>query len=152
MKKFLIVLGVIFLVVVILGGAGIAFLVFRGIALDKESRTYADAAIPTIVSKWSEKELLDRASPEFKKAVTIDQLDRMFRWFSRLGQLESCEPAAGQAGVSVTPKDGKVTGGQYTSKAKFQNGEATVSLRLIKHGDQWQILRFDVSSPALAPQ
>ena len=152
MKKFFIILGAVFLAVIVIGGSGIAFLAFRGIALDKESRAYADKAIPAIVSNWSEKELLDRASPEFKHAVTIDQLDRMFLWFSRLGQLESCEPAAGQAGVSVTPKDGKVTGGEYTAKVKFQNGEAIVSLRLIKHGEQWQILRFDVNSAALAPQ
>jgi hypothetical protein len=152
MKKFFIILGAVFLAVLVAGGSGIAFLAYRGIALDKESRAYADKAIPAIVSNWSERELLDRASPEFKQAVTIDQLDRMFRWFSRLGQLESCEPSTGQAGVSVTPKEGKIIIGQYTAKAKFQNGEAAVSLRSIKHGGQWQILRFDVNSAALAPQ
>lgn len=152
MKKFLIILGAIFLAVLLLGGSGIGYLAYRGFALDKESRVFADKAIPAIVTNWSQKELLDRASPEFKQAVTIDQLDRLFRWFSRLGPLESYEPATGQAGVSVTSKEGTITGGQYTAKVKFQNGEATVSLRLIKHGDLWQILRFDVNSPALAPQ
>ena len=76
-----------------LGAIGIAFVAVRGKTLDKESKAYANSAIPVIVTTWSEKELLDRASPEFKQAVTIDQLDRLFRWVSSLGQLQKCEPA-----------------------------------------------------------
>lgn len=151
MKKLFIILGAIFLALIVAGGIGIALLATRGVALDKESRTYADAAVPAIVTAWSQKALLDRASPELKKAVTIDQLDRLFRWVSKLGALQKCEPAEGQAGVSVTAKTGKVISGQYTIKAAFENGEATIKLGLIKHGDQWQILSFYVDAPALAP-
>jgi hypothetical protein len=150
-KKFFIILGSTFLVAIVLGGIGIAFLAIRGSALDKESKTYADSAIPAIVTGWSEKELLDRASPELKEAVTIDQLDRLFRWVSGLGQLQKCEPAQGQALMSATTQAGKVVSGQYTAKAAFQKGEATIKLGLIKHGDQWQILNFYVDSPALVP-
>jgi hypothetical protein len=151
MKKFFIILGSIFLAIIVLGAIGIAFVAIRGNALDKESKTYADSAIPAIVSTWSEKELLDRASPEFKQAVAIDQLDRLFRWFSGLGQLQKCEPAQGQALMSATTQTGKRTSAEYTAKATFQKGEATIKLGLIKHGDQWQILGFHVDSPALAP-
>ena len=151
MKKFLIVLGSIFLAVVVLGAIGIAFFAVRGTALDKESKAYADSAIPAIVSTWSKKELLDRASPEFKNAIAIDQLDRLFRWVSGLGQLQKCEPAQGQSVMSATTQTGKRISAQYTAKATFQKGEATIKLALIKHGDQWQILGFHVDSPALAP-
>jgi hypothetical protein len=150
-KKFFIVLGSIFLALIVLGGIGIAIVAIRGTALDKESRAYADAAISAIFSQWSEKELLDRASPEFKKAVTIDQLDRMFRWLGSLGQLQKCEPAQGQALMSATSQTGKMISAQYSAKATFQKGEASIKLGLIKHGDQWQILSFHVDSPALVP-
>jgi hypothetical protein len=150
-KRFFIVLGSIFLALIVLGGIGIAIIAVRGIALDKESRAYADTAIPAVFSQWNQKELWDRASPEFKQAVTIDQLDRMFRWASTLGQLQKCDPAQGQAGVSITPQSGKVTNGQYTAKAQFEKGEATITLGLIKHGDEWQILSFNVQSPQLVP-
>ena len=93
MKKFFIVLGSIFLVLIVLVAIGIAFIAIKGTALDKESKGYADLAIPAIVTTWSEKELLDRASPEFKKAVTIDQLDGLFHAFATLGRLQKCEPA-----------------------------------------------------------
>jgi hypothetical protein len=151
MKKFFIVLGSIFLAVIALGAIGIGIIAYRGNALDKESKGYADSAIPAIVSAWSEKELLDRASPEFKKAVTIDQLDRLFRWVSGLGQLQKCEPAHGQALMSATTQTGKRISAEYIAKATFQKGEATIKLGLIKHGDQWQILGFHVDSPALVP-
>jgi hypothetical protein len=71
MKKFLIVLGSIFLAMVVLGGIGIAFVTVRGSAFDKESKAYADSAIPAIVTTWSEKELLDRASLEFITRLSL---------------------------------------------------------------------------------
>jgi hypothetical protein len=75
MKKFLIVLGSIFLACIVLAAIGIGFIAIRGAALDKESKAYADTAIAAIVTNWSEKELLDRASSELKQAVTQQQLD-----------------------------------------------------------------------------
>jgi len=151
MKKFFIILGSIFLAIIVLGAIAIAFVAVRGNALDKESKAYADSAIPAIVTTWSEKELLDRASPEFNQAVTTDQLDRLFRWISGLGRLQKCEPALGQALMSATTQTGKMISAQYTAKATFQKGEASIKLGLIKHGNQWQILNFYVNSSALIP-
>src|SRR5207302_8239054 len=108
MKKLFIVLGSIFLTLIVLVAIGIAFIAVRGNALDKESKAYADSAIPAIVTTWSEKELLDRASPEFKQAATADQLNRLFRWVSGLGQLQKCDPAQGQALMSATTQTGKM--------------------------------------------
>src|SRR6266576_2848063 len=114
MKKFFIVLGAIFLALIVLVAIGIAFIAIKGTALDKESKAYADAAIPAIVTTWSEKELLERASPEFKQAVTIDQLDRLFQWVSSLGRLQKCEPAEGQSLMSMTSQSGKQITAKYT--------------------------------------
>ena len=75
----------------------------------------------------------------------------MFRWVASLGQLQKCDPPQGQALMSATSQEGKRISAQYSSKATFQKGEATIKLGLIKHGDQWQILSFNVDSPALVP-
>jgi hypothetical protein len=151
MKKFLIVLGSIFLVIIILFAVGIAFVAVRGTRLDKESQAYADAAIPPIVGNWSEKALLDRASPEFKQVVTIDQLDRLFRWLSQLGRLQNC-PAKGQSLMSSTTQTGNRISADYDAEATFDKGKANIHLTLIKHGDAWQIAGFKVNSQALTPQ
>jgi hypothetical protein len=147
MKKFLIILGSTFLVLIVIGAVAIGFVAYRGATLDKESKAYADSAIPAVVTTWSEKALLDRASPEFSKVVTIDKLDRLFRYMSRLGALQKCEPAQGQSLMSATSESGRRTTAAYTAKATFEKGEATIKLGLIKHGDQWQILSFYVDSP-----
>jgi hypothetical protein len=145
MKKFFIVLGSIFLALIVLGAIGIAVLAVRGTALDKEAKAYADKAIPVIVTTWNLKELLDRASPEFNQAITVDQINRMFRrFFSSLGRLQKCEPVQG----NVNMEAGKITTGVYRAKATFEKGEATINLTLIKHGNQWQIGGFRVDSPA----
>ncbi len=148
MKKFLIVV----LIIILLIGAGIAYIAVRGSALDKESRAYAEAAIPAIITNWNEKELLDRASPELKQAATQEQLDQLFRWVSSLGRLQKYDPPQGQALMSATTQAGKQITAQYSTKSTFEKGEATVTLGLIKHGDQWQILRFNVNSPQLVPK
>src|SRR5262245_29316008 len=116
MKKFLIVVLVIILLVV----AGIAYIAVRGTALDKASRAYAAAAIPAIITNWSEKELVDRASPEFKTAATQQQLDQLFRWVSTLGRLQKYDPPEGHALMSATTQAGKQVTAQYTTKAAFE--------------------------------
>ncbi len=130
----------------------IAFVAVRGTRLDKESKAYADAAIRPIVTTWSEKALLDRASPELTQAVTIDDLDRLFRWVSTLGAPQKIEPAEGHSLMSATTEYGKRIRVDYDIKATFAKGDANIHVALIKHGDNWQIMGFRVNSPALLPK
>jgi len=133
MKKFFIVLGAIFLALIVLGGIGIAFVAVRGSALDKESKAYADAAIPAIVTTWLDQALLDRASSQFKQQASPVQVYRMFRWWeSSLGRLKNCEGAKGQSLMSVTSQNGKTTTANYTAKVQFEKGKAQIVLDLIK--------------------
>jgi len=149
MKKLCIVLGLVFCVIFALGAIGIAFVTVRGNELDKESKAYADAAVPAVIDGWNEKELLDRGSPQFKRAATQKLLDQTFYHFRGLGRLKKCEPVHRQDGLSGTVPTDKTVAAQYTAKATFENGPATITLGLIKRADQWQISRFVVNSPAL---
>jgi hypothetical protein len=150
-KKFLIGCGALSLILLVIGMIGFAILAYRATQLDKESSVYADAALKVIATDWSEKALLDRASPEFKQTTPIDQLDGYFRQYAKLGHLQSAEPMKGQAGISYFPATGKRIQGLYSTKAQFDNAEATVTLGLIKHGDQWQILSIHVDAPGYHP-
>jgi hypothetical protein len=152
-KKFFIVLGAIFLALIVLGAIGIWFANVRGTALDKESKAYADVAIPAIVSTWLDKALLERAAPEFNQQVNAVEVYRMFRWYeSSLGRLQKCEGAQGHSLMSVTSQSGKMISANYTAKAQFEKGEAEIRIALIKHGDQWQMSRLEVISPQLMPR
>jgi hypothetical protein len=152
MKKFFIVLGAIFLALIVLGAVGIWFANVRGTALDKESKAYADLAIPAIVTTWLDKALLDRAAPEFNQRHSAVEVYRMFRSFeSNLGRLQKCEGAQGHSVMSVTSQSGKTIFANYTAKAQFEKGEAEIAIALIKHGDQWQISGLQVISPQFIP-
>src|SRR3954471_19865988 len=152
MKKFLIGCVALSVILLIIAVIGFAILAYRGTQLDKESSVYAEAALKAICTNWSEKALLDRASPEFKQATPIDQLDGYFQQYAKLGHLQSAEPMKGQAGISYFSGTGKRVQGQYATKAQFENAEATVTLGLIKHGEEWQILRIHVDAPGYNPR
>jgi hypothetical protein len=151
-KKFFAALGIIFLILIVLGAVGFAFIAMRGNALDKESKAYADSAISAIVTNWDVSALLVRASPEFLQASKNQDLGRGFRWFGSLGRLQKCDPPQGHAIMSATTVTGGRITARYSAKAIFEKGEATVTLDLIKRGDQWQIFNFAVFSPQLAPK
>jgi hypothetical protein len=152
MKKFLIGCGGVSLVLFVISVIAFAILAYRGTQLDKESSVYANAALKAIATDWSEKAMLDRASPEFKQATNIDQLDAYFRQYAKLGHLQSAEPMKGQAGISFLQGTGRRIHGQYSTKAQFENAEATVTFGLIKHGDKWQIASIHVDAPGYNPR
>jgi hypothetical protein len=150
MKKLFVTLGVIFLVLILLGALGFGYVAYRGNALDKESKAYANAAIPAIINGWNEQELLGRASPEFQKAVSQQQVDQLFRSFQTLGRMMTFDAAEGQALMSATTQNGKKITARYQAKAYFEQGKtAKITIDLIEHGDQWQISAFNVMSPHL---
>jgi hypothetical protein len=53
----------------------------------------------------------------------------------------------GDSNVSYTTQNGKMTTDSYVAAAKFENGEARITIRLIQISGQWQILLFHVDSP-----
>lgn len=152
MKKTLMILGGVFLVLLVLGVAGIAIVAVKGNALDKESKQYVDAAVPAIVSGWDITEIQSRASPEFKVAVKDEDLEKLVRMFRRLGKLKAYNGAKGDANISVTTQHGKVISAAYVASADFDTGPAEIKMSLIKHGDQWQLLGFHINSKVFLEQ
>jgi hypothetical protein len=143
-KKFLIVLGAAFLVILVIWFV-VGFV--QDAVLLKEGKDYADGALIAVAGQWSEKALLDRASPEFKQKTTIDELDRYFRGFSQLGAFQHSDLMQGRVVTYDDWVHGKKVIGEFTTKAQFENGEATIKLSVIKHGSHWQILGFNLQAP-----
>ncbi len=122
MKKFLSILGGIFLVLVIIVAGLFGYAAYQGRALDASSMAYVDENIPAIVSTWSKEELLKRASPQLLKIINEQpaQLDRLFQKLSKLGAMRSYDGAKGDSNVSYTTQNGKVTTASYIATAKFE--------------------------------
>lgn len=144
MRRFLYVVGVTTLAFVAVAATGIAVLVWTGRGLDAESKAYVDAAVSAITAHWDKEALLDRATPELRAAVTTDQIAALFDTFSRLGPLVQYEGATGDANMSYfTGKGGQISA-SYQAKAKFENGEATLRVVLLKRAGEWRIQNFRV--------
>ena len=150
MRKALTVLGWIFLALLVLAGAFAGYMAYVGPKLDASSKAYVDSQIPAIVSDWSEEQLLKRAAPELLRVITDKkQLDQLFENLSRLGKLKRYGGSKGEANILLTLKQGRVITASYVAHAEFENGPAQIAVRLIRHGSQWQLLYFNVRSPAL---
>jgi hypothetical protein len=151
MKRTLQILGGILLafVLVVAGGGGY-FFVYLGPRLDASSKAYVDQALPAVVNDWSREALWTRAAPEFKNAVSAEQLDGLFEKFSQaLGKLQSYDGSSGEANMSLLLNEGKITTARYKSQMRFEKGPAEVSVGLIEHDGQWQILSVTFNSPLL---
>lgn len=145
-RKFLIILGLIFLALLVFGGIVIGTAVVRGNGQDQESRNYADSAVRALLSTDGSRELLNRASPELMRTFTFSKVDEVFRALESFGPLQRSDPAQGQSYVNL---NGAPITALYTVNAHFERRDAVITLVLIKHGGQWQILGFNVNSPQI---
>jgi len=154
MRRFLYVLGALFLIILLAGGAGLVMAVYSGRALDAESKAFVDASIPAIAGSWNDAELLKRATPELRKSMTPGQLDSLFSSFSRIGHMIQYKGSMGGAMMSYIAGAGKSVTASYIAKATFQNGSAIFSVALVKRNARWLInkLRVDLDSSVPADQ
>jgi hypothetical protein len=148
MKNFLVILGGLFLAIIVIAAVGFAYVATTGSALDTESKAYAEAAIPAIIADWDGSELSKRESPEFAAVVSAADLDKLIQNFRRLGKLKQFNGVKGEAMLTAVPQHGSRITANYVGSAEFDTGPAQIDLGLIKHGDDWQILRFRVNSRA----
>jgi hypothetical protein len=144
MKKFFIVLGVIFLALIFLAALGIGIAAFRGSALDKESKAYVDAAVPAIISSWDTRELMSRASPELNQVTAADDAERLFQGLRSLGKMKKYQGSQGESMTSQILGKGTAISARYLVSADFEGGTAKIYVTLIKHGNLWQIAGFRV--------
>lgn len=149
MKKFLSIVGGLFLLLILVVAGFIGYATYQGRGLDASSKAYVEANVPPIISTWSKDELLKRSSPQLLKIIheKPEQFDQLFQKLSKLGTMQSFSDIKGNSNVSYTTENGKVITASYIANAKFENGEGRISIRLIQLSGQWQLLLFNINSP-----
>jgi len=153
MKRVLTIIGGFALIAILLVGGFIGYSSYQGRALDASSKEYVDNNIPLIISSWSKDQLLNRASPQLLKVISEkpDEIDHLFAGFAKLGAMRSYDGSKGDSNISYTNTDGKVITASYVAEAKFANGNARITVRLIQMSGSWQFLLFNVTSPLFSP-
>ena len=152
MKKFLSIVGGLFLVLILIAAGLFSYAAYQGRGLDASSKAYVEENLPAIVSTWSKDELVKRSSPQLQKIIDEkpQQLDQLFQKLSKLGAMESFGEVKGGSNVMYNVQGGKFTTAAYVATAKFANGEGRISVRLIQSpSGQWQFLLLNVNSPVM---
>lgn len=150
MRRFLYGLGIFFAVVLVAAVVGFFFLVRNGSALDAESKAYVDDAVIAISSHWSKDELLKRGSPQLLARATPKDLDTLFEATTvGLGPLVEYQGATRQSWTSMAATSGTTVVAIYVAQARYQKGDATIRLNLIKTEGKWSIQGFYVDSTAM---
>ncbi len=146
MRRFLYIFGAAILVIIVAAGIGVGVVVYKGNALDAESKAFVDSAVPAIAASWSKDQLLDRATPELRANVKPEELRALFDAVSQLGPFVAYEGATGQANMAYMTGSGSAVSASYVAKAKFKDGTATVRILLLKRDGRWMISGFHVDT------
>jgi len=124
----------------------VSVVAYTGRGLDQESKSYADAAIATIASQWNEKDLVDRASPQFMATVKDpSNLDLMMGVLRSLGPMRKYDGSKGEARIDLNFPRGETITAFYLAQAEFDKGPADIRISLIKLDGTWKILGFNVT-------
>jgi hypothetical protein len=117
LKRFLSIVGGLFLVLVLFLAGFIGYAAYQGRGLDASSKAYVEENIPAIISTWSKDELLKRSSPQLLTIINKkpEQLDQLFQKLSTLGPMLSFGEVKGDSNVSYTTQNGKVTTATYVA-------------------------------------
>ena len=142
-------MGSIFLVLIVIGVIAFSTLYVKGSALDKESKAYVDEITPVILSNLTKETFFQYADEQLKNSATPEKFEKIFNWLSKLGEFKEYKGSSGQANISITPETGKLITGHYEAQAEFETGPATVKITIIKRGNKWKIIGFNINSMAL---
>jgi hypothetical protein len=124
----------------------VSVVAYNGRRLDKESKRYADAAIVAITSHWNEKDLIDRASPQFLATMKDPAaLQLMMGALGSLGPLKKYDGSKGEARIDFHWRHGYTITALYVAQADFNAGPAQIAIFLIKKDGVWKILGFHVT-------
>jgi hypothetical protein len=147
MRKFFFGVGVLAAVLIVAGGVGFFVLSRDGAALDRMSKAYVDESVVAITANWDMDELWKRASPHLRQMANEDQIRGLFEAAkSALGPLAEFRGSRGEAIISV--KDASVSA-DYLARGRYQKGDASLRIALVKQGDSWMIEGFRINSNAL---
>jgi len=106
------------------------------------AESYVNEANRAIIEKWSESELLVRASPELRSVAAPDDLANLFERFRLLGELEEYRPAKGYTTLSLSTGSLPRLLGSYQASARFKNGTVLISTKVVLVNGRWRLLQF----------
>ena len=117
---------------------------------------YKETAMPyltpalTEISKWDAQTLKSYMTPTSIEGVADDDLSKIIRAFSKLGDLKKLgEYQFINVSTKAVTGDGSGTFVTYKIPASFENGEAQITVTLKEEGESFSIYHFNINSMAM---
>ena len=117
---------------------------------ESAARSAAREAVLAFVTMWNKDELIKRADDEWKTKEYREKLDKLFKFYRRLGTFKSLGEANGkvEARFFAGEKDNGIIS-NYSFPATFSAGTATIDIRSHKESSGWKIIGIYIRSEAL---
>jgi len=134
----------------------IVILLLAGIYTGYQQSKYEKVAVPFInrivplLSEWKVEKIKPLFTEEALSNFTDEDLDKMFSWLSKLGELKSfAEPQFVNISSGTSVRRGASTIVTYSILAQYEKGEAHITLRLLDKDGAFEIYHFNINSKAL---
>lgn len=149
MKKALKILGIIFLAIIIVISSLFAYTYLKSSEYNEEAIPYIEKVIPEL-STWNTEIVKKYSAPEALANIKDEELEKLMRWFSKLGNLKSIEkPKFVNFSNYSSLESGQKTILSYNIIAHYENGDALIEMRLLEVENGFQVYRFNLNSSAL---
>jgi hypothetical protein len=149
MRKVFYGLGVIFAIIIVAGAGGLFLLSHNGAALDRTSKAYVHDSVVAIAANWDAKELWTRAAPELRNVANENEVRGLFDAAKgALGPLIEYRGSKGEATIWFDHSK-TVISAKYVAQCRFEKGNATVQIVLLKQDGKWMIEGFHINSTAV---
>jgi len=145
-------LGVIFIVLIILFVGAITYTFLVGSKLKSEAKAYVDSTVPILVKDWDLNELKSRANKSLLASTNESNLNNIYSVYKKLGKMTKYIGAKGNAIKMLNGPDGIKATAQCIITAQFENGNATITLGLLKVNQSWEISSIYINSPLFLPK
>lgn len=108
---------------------------------DRDAESFAREAIEKVTQQWDVNAFLRLSHESIVNNTTTQQIDQVFFLYKKLGKLESL---GGVYGSTTLIPEGTL--GLFVATARFEHGDASISLQTLKQTGEWSILSLVVDS------
>jgi hypothetical protein len=146
MKTTLIIIGAI-VAFCCVGGIVFGLFAWRtGTGVMAEAQQFGDETLAAVGKNWDAEELWRRGTAEFHEQVPRSEVEALMRTLSgAVGPYRSIESRVTGINYQSNTADGTYLRTEYSGLAQFEKGTATVEMTLLRRGERWGVLKFNVS-------
>jgi hypothetical protein len=149
LKKFFLLMALWVAVVLVIFAGAALYDRYKTSEFDDTAGPYIMKIVPEL-SKWDPATTRALMAPEISAKIPEEDFIQAMALFSRLGALQSMgQPKFDTIQEILKTKIGPLTLVRYGLDAKYENGDAVITLTLVERNGSFEIYRFNFSSEIL---